>query len=74
MKTNKLYKKDYNSYQPTLPVDFTVSYNIDIPKNNISKIVKSIVEWINLAKYINFLAKILPIMIFKSYIFEKRRI
>lgn len=54
MKTNKLYKKDYNSYQPTLPLDFTVSYDVDIPKNDISRTVKSIVERINLAKYIDF--------------------
>lgn len=54
MKTNKLYKKDYNSYQPTLPLDFTVSYDVDIPKNDISRTVKSIVERINLTKYIDF--------------------
>ena len=50
MKTNTLYKKNYNSYQPALPLDFTVSYDVDIPKNDISRTVKSIVERINLTK------------------------
>ena len=54
MKTNTLYKKNYNSYQPALPLDFTVSYDVDIPKNDISRTVKSIVERINLTKYIDF--------------------
>lgn len=51
---NKLYNKNYNSYQPALPLDFTVSYDKDIPDDDISRTVKSVVERINLAKYINF--------------------
>ena len=34
MKTNTLYNKNYHSYQPTLPLDFTVSYDVDIPNIN----------------------------------------
>ena len=48
---NKLYNNNYNSYQPALPLDFTVSYDKDIPDDDISRTVKSVVERINLAKY-----------------------
>lgn len=54
MQNTNLYKNNYNAYQPALPLDFTVSYDLDIPKDDISRTVKNIVERINLAKYIDF--------------------
>ena len=54
MKSTNLYQNNYNAYQPALPLDFTVSYDLDIPKDDISRTVKNVVERINLAKYIDF--------------------
>jgi transposase len=47
-------RNDYNTYQPALPLDFVVSYDKDIPNDDISRTVNDIVERINLAKYIDF--------------------
>ena len=54
MQNTNLYKNNYNAYQPALPLDFTISYDKDIPEDDISRTVKNIVERINLAKYIDF--------------------
>lgn len=51
---SKLYQGNHNTYQPAFPLDFTVSYDKDIPADDISRTVKEIVERINLAKYIDF--------------------
>lgn len=54
MQNTNLYKNSYNAYQPALPLNFTISYDKDIPKDDISRTVKNIMEKINLAKYIDF--------------------
>lgn len=54
MQNTNLYNKNYNAYQPALPLDFTISYDKDIPEDDISRTVKSVAERINLAKYVNF--------------------
>lgn len=51
---NLNYQRDYSPYQPQLPFNFNISYEFDIPKDDISRTVKEVIEGINVTEYIDF--------------------
>lgn len=53
MKTN-IYETYYNAYQPYMLLDFNLSFDIDIPHDDICRTVLEVTERINLCKYVDF--------------------
>lgn len=53
MKKNK-YQENNTLYQPQLPFDFRIFYDVDVPEDDISRTVKEVVEGVNFLKYIDF--------------------
>ena len=53
MKTN-IYETYYNAYQPYMLLDFNLSFDNDIPHDDICRTVLEVTERINLCKYVDF--------------------